>query len=267
MLQLIDSRPREPLLTFTERAALHDAPWLVALPPEARLDVLRHCRVRSFRGGERVSLGAAFPALYGLASGAVGIRLPGGTSEVVECLAPGTWFADAGPLVRGQASFVAEAHRRATVMCMPAASLQELVRRHSCLHDPVLALSTGLSARLLGILDDLATSSVRTKLARCLLRLGDAFGEPEHGGVRVMLSINQSELACLVRASRQRLNLELKRLEAGGAVRLEKEIVLADVPALKTAAAAADDWNAAAARPLRGAGGRRGHPAAGSEAR
>jgi CRP-like cAMP-binding protein len=241
VLQLVDARAREPLLTLSERAALHAAPWLAALPAEARQDVLQHCKVSTVRANERLAPGAASPALCGLASGALSVRLPGPDAEVVDYLGRGTWFADAGALLGGAPSLVLKAHRRATVVSVPASVLHELARRHPCLHQPVLALSSGLAARLLGILDELATCALKVRLARCLLRLCDSFGVAEPGGVRVMLLVHQGELACLVRASRQRLNLELKKLEAAGAVRIQKELLVTDLRALQQMASA-DRW-------------------------
>jgi CRP/FNR family cyclic AMP-dependent transcriptional regulator len=240
VLQLVDARAREPLLTLSERAALHGAPWLAALPPQARQDLLQHGKVSTVRANERLSPGASgSPALCGLASGALSVRLAASDAEVVDYLAPGTWFADAGALAGGASPLVLRAHRRTTVVSLPAAVVHDLVRRHPCVLAPVLTLGSGLTTRLLGILDELATCCLKVRLARCLLRLCDAFGVAERGGVRVMLLVHQGELGSLLRASRQRLNLELKKLEAAGAVRIEKkELLVTDLRALQELACA-----------------------------
>jgi CRP-like cAMP-binding protein len=238
VLQLVDARAREPLLTLAERAALHAAPWLAALPAGARQDVLQHCKVSTVRANERLSPGGTAPALCGLASGALSVRLPGRDAEVMDYLGRGTWFTDAGVLLGGAPSLVLRAHRRATVVSAPASVLQELSRRHPCLHQPTLALSSGLAGRLLGVLDELATCALKVRLARCLLRLCESFGVPEHEGVRIMLLVHQGELAGLVRASRPRLNLELKKLEVAGVVRVQKELLVTDVRALQELACA-----------------------------
>lgn len=241
VLQLVDARAREPLLTLPERAALHGAPWLAALPPQARQDVLQHGKVSTVRANERLSPGACGPALCGLASGALSVRLAASDAEVVDYLAPGTWFADASALAGDVSPLVLKAHRRATVVSLPAAVVHDLVRRHPCLLAPVLTLGSGLTTRLLGILDELATCCLKVRLARCLLRLCDVFGVPEREGVRVMLLVHQGELGSLLRASRQRLNLELKKLEAAGVVRIEKELLVTDLRALQELAWA-DRW-------------------------
>jgi CRP-like cAMP-binding protein len=235
VLQLIDARAGEPLLTFAERAALHAAPWLGELPAQARQDLLQHARVRTVRASEEVSADSSAPALCGVASGALGIRLRGPAAEIVDYLPPGTWFADAGALA-GASCLVAEAHRRATVVSLPAAALLDLARRHPCLYPSIMVLSSGLTARLLRILEELATSPLKVRLARCLLRLADAFGVAEREGVRLHLTVHQGQLASLVRASRQRLNRELNLLQAAGMVRIDKALLVTDLPALQALA-------------------------------
>jgi CRP-like cAMP-binding protein len=241
VLQLIDPRAREPLLTLAERAALQAAPWLVALPAQARHDVLQHGRVGTVRAGECVAADCGGPALCGVASGALAIRVRRPASAVVDYLPPGTWFADAGAMAQGASLLVAEAHRRAMVVTVPAAVVQELARRHPCLHPAILALCGGMTGRLLGILEELATCSLQVRLARCLLRLAGSFGVAERGGVRLALAVHQGHLAALVRASRQRLNRELNLLQAAGVVRIDKALLVTDLPALRAMAASQED--------------------------
>jgi CRP-like cAMP-binding protein len=236
VLQLIDPSGREPLLTATERAALHAAPWLAALPAPARHDLLHQYRVSTVRAEAGVASAASGLALCGVASGALGIGLRGPGAEVVDYLPPGTWLADAGALVEGGAHLEARAHRRATVVSLPADLLHELARRHACLDTAILGLSGGVAARLLRILEELATCSLKVRLARCLLRLVAAFGVAERDGLRLARAINQGRLARLVRASRQRLNLELGTLQAAGVVRVGKDLVVTDLRALRAMA-------------------------------
>jgi CRP-like cAMP-binding protein len=237
VLQLIDSRtPREPLLTLAERAVLHGAPWLAALPAAARHDVLQHSRVHTVRANETVPPGPSGIALCGLASGAISVRLVRPGAGIVDYLAPGAWFLDAGALVAGASSLVFRAHRRATVVGVSAATLHDLARRHPGLHLPLWELSHGLTCRLLRSLDERATCSLGIRLARCLLRLCETFGLPEREGVRLTLAVHQGELAVLVHASRQRLNLELKKLETAGALRIGRELLVTDLRALHAAA-------------------------------
>ncbi len=89
---------------------------------------------------------------------------------------------------------------------------------------------------------------MESRLARCLLRLVQAFGVAQCDGIRLALAIHQGELAGLVRASRQRLNLELNRLQAAGIVRIDKELLLTDLDALRALARAGDLVMPASAR-------------------
>jgi len=227
----------EPLLTLSERSVLVASPSLAGLPAWLVAEVLAHGRVRNLRAHEVVPLAGDGLALCGLASGALAVRLRQPHSEVLDYLPPGSWLVDgagrstAGPLL------TLEAHRRATVVCVPADAVAELAGRHDELQRRVMAIGWGSMGRLMGLLEDLSTLPLRQRLARCLLRLGDAFGADEGDGVRLMLGINQTEMGLMLRASRQRLNMELKELEAEGALRVEKELVVLDRRALAAWAA------------------------------
>ncbi|TWO68896.1 Crp/Fnr family transcriptional regulator [Caenimonas sedimenti] len=231
-----DARSSEPLLTLPERAALDAAPWLTGLPAAARDEIVRHCRVRNLRADESVHAAGDGPVLCGVASGALRIRLRRPHSEALDYFPAGTWLVDPGRMAAASSLLVLEAHRRATVVTMPAETLSSLIQRHRCLQQPLLEAGWNLMARLMGILEEFSTLPLKLRVARCLLRLAGHFGVQEDGGIRIVLAINQTELALLVRASRQRLNLELKSLEAQGALRIGKELLITGSAALKSMA-------------------------------
>lgn len=238
VLQLIDARAREPLLTHAERAVVFGAPWLAALPADVRQDLLQACRVRSVRADQPVAAGGAGPALCGLASGALGIRARDCGPDIVDYVPPGTWYADTGVLLGGPAQLAATAHRRATIVSVQAGALRDLARRHPGLYPPLMVLSAGIMARLVRALDELATRSLQVRLALCLLRLAEGFGVAGQEGVRVAITMHQGQLAGLLRASRQRLNLELNALESDGMLRIGPELLVTDVDALRAVARA-----------------------------
>jgi CRP/FNR family cyclic AMP-dependent transcriptional regulator len=229
-------RPNEPLLTLAERATLGGAPWLAALPPWTAGELLRHCRVRNLRARDCVYLAGDGPALCGVASGALSVRLRRPHSEVLDYVPAGTWLVDAGRSAASGSLLVLEAHRRATVVMLSADQLADLARQYGGLQQSILELSWAFLARLMAILEELSTLPLKQRIARCLVRLCEGFGVEDDDGMRIALAINQTEMALMLRASRQRLNLELKALEAEGVLRVEKELVVLDRAALEAVA-------------------------------
>lgn len=227
-----DPRAFEPLLTLSERAQLAGARWLQGLPEALRTEIMGQCRVRNLRARECVQLAADGPALCGVASGTLGVRLRRPHSDILDYLPAGTWLVDGGRMAGARSLLMLEAHRRATVVTLPGELLMELARQHAGLVQPMLELSAGLIARLMEILEEHSALPLQQRVARWLLRLADRFGVAQEGCVRITLALNQTEMALMLRASRQRLNLALKSLEAAGILRVEKDLLLLDRAAL-----------------------------------
>ena len=77
---------------------------------------------------------------------------------------------------------------------------------------------------LFGLVEDLNTLPLRSRLAKQLLHLCRSYGVPclSNGQeTRIGLQLAQEELAQLLGASRQRVNQELKAMERDGAIRIE----------------------------------------------
>jgi CRP-like cAMP-binding protein len=187
--------------------------------------------VRSLRAGAAAH-GDEPPGLCGIASGAVCLRLESAGSHVLDYLPAGSWwldpsvFADGAPLVR------LEVHRRATVARLPRAALRELLRRHPEAVSALQGLGYSGVRRVTGVLQELAALPLRARLARCILRLADNFGRAEGDALRIALPIRQDAIAHMLHASRQRVNIELKALEAAGVLQVEKELRVLDRAAL-----------------------------------
>ena len=228
-------RPHEPLLTLAEGAALDAAPWFMDVPAFIRHDIARHCEVRTLRNGAAAH-GPQALGLCGIASGAVGIRLHSAGSPVIDYLPAGTWLLDPSALAGGPPFMRIEAHHRATVARLPRDALAEILHRQPACVPAVQALGYAAVRRVTAILEDLARLPLGRRVARCVLRLCDDFGVAQADGIRIALAINQDELAQMARASRQRVNLELKSLEAAGVLRIAKEMVVRDRALLEAAA-------------------------------
>jgi len=88
----------------------------------------------------------------------------------------------------------------------------------------MLKLQARRIRQLFGLVEDLNTLPLRSRLAKQLLHLGRSYGVPSLSNaqeVRISLHLAQEELAQLLGASRQRVNQELKSMEREEAIRIE----------------------------------------------
>ena len=78
--------------------------------------------------------------------------------------------------------------------------------------------------QLFGLVEDLNTLPLRSRLAKQLVHLVRSYGVPslsDGSEMRISLQLAQEELAQLLGASRQRVNQELKAMEREDAIRIE----------------------------------------------
>eukprot|EP01041_Mallomonas_annulata_P035312 gene35313-58242_t len=90
-----------------------------------------------------------------------------------------------------------------------------------CLHGVQRARNVG---QLFGLVEDLNTLPLRSRLAKQLVHLVRSYGVPslsDGSEMRIGLQLAQEELAQLLGASRQRVNQELKAMERENAIRIE----------------------------------------------
>jgi CRP-like cAMP-binding protein len=78
--------------------------------------------------------------------------------------------------------------------------------------------------QLYGLVEDLNTLPLRSRLAKQLNHLLRSYGTPslsDAKAIRISLQLAQEELAQLLGASRQRVNQELKQMERENIIRIE----------------------------------------------
>jgi CRP-like cAMP-binding protein len=72
------------------------------------------------------------------------------------------------------------------------------------------------------------------RVAQCLVELGERFGEPVAGGVRIALSLSQQEIAGWVGGSREAVNKALNELRTRGWIEVErKALTILDLEGLR----------------------------------
>jgi CRP/FNR family cyclic AMP-dependent transcriptional regulator len=117
------------------------------------------------------------------------------------------------------------------------ADFQKILAAHVEFYEAMLRLQARRIRQLFGLVEDLNTLPLRSRLAKQILHLARSYGVQSlnHGNeTRIGLHLAQEELAQLLGASRQRVNQELKamereeilRIEPGGLVVRDREALL-----------------------------------------
>jgi CRP/FNR family transcriptional regulator, cyclic AMP receptor protein len=196
---LIRQTMDEPILTMDEREAINGGRWFNSLSPSLRHDILRCAYVKRFKdSGKQITL------------------------TYVE---PGVWFGDVAMFDGDQRTHDAYAHDATTLLCVSRNDFQKILSNHGELYEALMRLQARRIRTLFGLVEDLNTLPLRSRLAKQLLHLVRSYGVPclsDGNEMRIGLQLAQEELAQLLGASRQRVNQELKAMERDNAIRIEQ---------------------------------------------
>lgn len=217
----------EPMLTIEEREAINAGRWFSALSPSLRHDILRCAFVRRYKDGQIIAARGDPPdAWIACAKGAVRVSSISisGKQITLTYVEPGIWFGDVSILDGDRRTHDAYAHGDCTILCVATADFRKILATHVEFYDAMLRLQSRRIRQLYGLVEDLNTLPLRSRLAKQLLHLVRSYGVPSlsnHHEIRISLQLAQEELAQLVGASRQRVNQELKAMEREEAIRVE----------------------------------------------
>ena len=158
---------------------------------------------------------------YVVLEGTLRVRVaqPDGSEVTLALLGPGEVVGELTLIERATRSATVAALERSTLLWLDRATFQLCRREMPVLVDNLLALlATRLRLANAQILA-LATLDVPGRVARQLLALADAYGQPvPGGGARIPLRLTQSDLAALVGATRVRVNQALVGFKRRGFV-------------------------------------------------
>lgn len=222
----------QPGLLEDERATLHAGPWFNELPGPLRVAILGSARVRLVDAGTVLARrGDTASAWVGVARGALrlGTPLADGRDFTLDLVGPGQWFGDIALIDDRPLELDVLTHVPSKLLFVPKADLQRLVAEHDELGAGLLKLNCQRLRHMLRRFEELQTLSLPQRLARQLQRLAQQFGRPVGEGVRIDLSLSQTDLAAIVGGSRQRVNRTLRQMHLEGIVRLgETRMVVCD---------------------------------------
>lgn len=217
----------DPILTIDERAAINSGRWFSSLSPALRHDILRCAYVKRYKDGDLIAARGEAPEEWiACARGAVRVSSTSisGKQITLTYVEPGIWFGDVAIFDGDRRTHDAYAHDNTTILCVARADLRKILTQHVELYEALLRLHARRIRQLFGLVEDLNTLPLRSRLAKQLLHLARSYGVPslsDGGETRIGLQLAQEELAQLLGASRQRVNQELKAMEREDAIRIE----------------------------------------------
>jgi CRP-like cAMP-binding protein len=218
----------DPILTIDERTAINSGRWFSTLSPALRHDILRCAYVKRFKDGDLIAARGEAPEEWiACARGAVRVSSTSlsGKQVTLTYVEPGIWFGDVAIFDGDRRTHDAYAHDNTTILCVARADLRKILAQHVELYEALLRLHARRIRQLFGLVEDLNTLPLRSRLAKQLLHLVRSYGVPslsDGGETRIGLQLAQEELAQLLGASRQRVNQELKAMEREEAIRIEQ---------------------------------------------
>ena len=222
-----DEDTQEPIITHNERAAINAGRWFSTLSPALRHDILRCIYVKRFRDGDLIAArGDPAHEWIACAKGAARISSTSlsGKQIIFAYLEPGIWFGDVTIFDGDKRTHDVYAHGDTTMVCVTRSDFQKILAVHVELYEALMRLQARRIRQLFGLIEDLNTLPLRSRLAKQLLHLKRSYGVPalnHPNEFRISLHLAQEELAQLLGASRQRVNQELKSMEREEAIRIE----------------------------------------------
>lgn len=201
------------------RRALYASEVFTHLPPEAQDELIERASLRWLGDGECLfHRGDSADGWYCLLEGALKVSAISaeGRELALIYLEPGSWFGEISLFDGMPRTHDNYAHGDCVLLLLPKVQFRQLLSRHTSLYEALMQMHCQRLRMLFAAIEDQSLSSLEQRLARQLLNLARSYGQAEGDGVRIGLKLSQESLAQLVGASRQRVNQELKRLEAAG---------------------------------------------------
>jgi CRP/FNR family cyclic AMP-dependent transcriptional regulator len=193
--------------------------WLSQVPSQFRQKVLDRCLVEDFQAGTVIySIGDPPGGMYGLVSGRYGVSIAPGERGpyLVHFAMPGTWFGEL-PAFTGLPRRVGLiAARHATVLHLPLASIQEIVRLDPGAWQFFAFVMIDHLGVALGAADDLLIRDHTKRLIAVLLRVGGCRNATPPNIESLEIDVNQDSLATMANMARTTANAVLKKLELAG---------------------------------------------------
>lgn len=161
--------------------------------------------------------------LYVVQSGNVRIfkSSAGGREQVLSIEGPGSSIAELPVFDGGNYPASAQAISPGTLLFFSRQDFHALCLQHPQVALKVLRVIGGRLRRLIGIIEELAFTTVRHRLIALLIRLGKSEGVRNGDAITLTLPSNNSEMAAQIGTVRELVSRNLSRLQAEGMIQLD----------------------------------------------
>jgi CRP-like cAMP-binding protein len=219
---------------------LHGLDWLSGLSDAETERILGASSTRDHARGETIFEPALHPrSVYLLERGLVRIyRLSAlGDEATLGYVRPGEVFGELGAFSDQPRESFASAVSTSHVWRIPRAELRRVLDSHPRIALCVTAQIGNRFRRIESRVENLVLHNLRSRIAHILLELAEDFGRDEAGARLIDLPLSQQDIAMLVGATRQSVNVCLCELRASALVAYRsKRLALPDPAALRRAA-------------------------------
>lgn len=216
--------------------------WFAELPDEVVSQLAERASVRQLQSGEWLyARGDAPEGFYGVLSGRVELRAvsPAGREIIAAVHEAGNWFGEVTLFDGKHRVHDAVAETATELLVIAHDDFHRWLAEHPQLYPHFMRMLCRKLRIALAYAEDLVFLPLSARLAKRLLALLQAYGEPVDGGTRIQRHLPQDVLARMLGASRQAVSRELKAFEAQGYLLVAYgRITVVDVQALQAAAAA-----------------------------
>jgi CRP/FNR family transcriptional regulator len=181
------------------------------------------------------SEGDACPGLWVIESGLVKIfkSSASGREQVLAIDGPGHTIAELPVFDGGSYPASALAVRESVLLFVSRQDFQSLCLAHPSVALKMLRMVGARLRSLVGIIEELSFTTVRSRLAALLFRLAQQ-GRKTAGGVEFALPATNQEIAAQIGTVRELVSRNLSRLQAAGIVRMEgRSVLVPDLNALE----------------------------------
>ena len=207
---------------------------------EEELHALAHRTVKQvIKSGEMIfNEGDPCQGFYVVESGEVKVfkTAASGREQVLTVDRAGNSVAEVPVFDGGPYPASAVANVDTTLLFVSKRDFRTLVLEHPDVGLKVLKNVGGRLRRLVGLIEELSFTTVRSRLVMLLVRLAKTNGAATSRGIELTLPANQ-EMASQIGTVRELISRNLSRLQAEGLIRLDgKHMIVPDIDALTTCA-------------------------------
>jgi CRP-like cAMP-binding protein len=219
---------------------LHGLDWLSPLSETETARLSGHSSSHEYGRGETIFSPNPQPqSVYLLERGLVRIyRLSrDGDEATLGYVRPGEIFGELGLLASQPRESFAQAVRPSRVWRVPGEEMLRVINAHPRIALSITAQVGNRFKRIENRVENLVFRNLRSRIAHILLELAQDFGKPEDGGTLVDIPLSQGDVATLVGATRQSVNLCLGELREAKLVSYRsRRFLLHDPAALRNEA-------------------------------